>query len=85
VGTQACAFIIHLALVFLLILCLKFETLCGFVATAVCMRLCFMGYMCHVDPYVYSLMFVSTWYMCEMAMKLLSGISLLSYSEFHNV
>jgi hypothetical protein len=41
-------------------------------ATTVCMRLCNMGYMCHVDPYVYSLIFVSTWYMCEMAMELLS-------------
>jgi hypothetical protein len=36
---------------------LKFGTLCGLFATTVCMRLCYMVYMCHVDPYDYSLMF----------------------------
>jgi hypothetical protein len=36
--------------------CLKFGTSCGLLATTMCMRLCYMVYMCHVEPYVYSLM-----------------------------
>jgi hypothetical protein len=63
--------------------CLKFGTSCGLFATMVCMRLCYMFYMCRVEHYVCSLMFVSSWYMCEMAMELLFGFSSLSYSELH--
>jgi hypothetical protein len=38
--------------------CLKFGTLCGLFATMLCMRLCYMVYMWHVEPYVCSLMFL---------------------------
>jgi hypothetical protein len=50
VGTQASAFIIHLALVFLLIYLLSvWNNICGLFATMVCMRLCSMFYMCLVE------------------------------------
>jgi hypothetical protein len=89
VETQACALIIPLALVFLLILFVLSLELCVvelrvLFATMWCMRLCYMFYMCHVDHFVlFTYVSPSSWFIGEMAMELLSGFSSLSFSEFH--
>jgi hypothetical protein len=85
VGTQACIFIIPLALLFLLILLvlsLELHVVCyyGVYETMLYGLYVPCGTLC-----LFTYIFVSSWYLCEMAMELLSGFSSLSYPEFHIV
>jgi hypothetical protein len=90
VETQACAFIIPLALVFLLILLvLSLELHVVYLLYGVYETMLYVLYVPCGTLWLFTYVFVSSWYMFEMAMfemamELLSGISLLSYSEFHN-
>jgi hypothetical protein len=85
VGTQARTFIIHLALVFLLILlALSLEHFVWFVCYyGVYETMFYVLYVPCGTLCLFTSEFVSSWYMCEMAMELLSGFSSLSFSEFH--
>jgi hypothetical protein len=83
--TQAWAFIIPLALVFLLIYLLYvWNNICGLFATMVCMLLCYMCALWNimlVELFVLLCSFVRSQYVCGMAMEFC--FMTFSSSEFH--